>query len=162
MPSISDTDLQRRARPCGCSAHHPVCTPRPDDVLSSRVTNLMYLSRAKGRPHGPRVFTRTPTEAALVYECRRAGTARSRVRGRGTSKRELIISLHLQWTLTHPRLHQHTNPRTPRGAGEAGYVGIFLLRPCCIFAVVLLTPELPQVQCTQASHPPHRSPLRHP
>ena len=106
MPSISDTDLQRCARPCGCSAHHPVCTPRPDRRRSVRVTNLMYLSRAKGRPHGPRVFTRTPTEAALVYECRRAGTARSRGRGRGTSKRELLIALRLQWTLNHPRLHQ--------------------------------------------------------
>ena len=106
MPSISDTDLQRRARPCGCSAHHPVCTPRPDRRRSSRVTNLMYLSRANGRPHGHAVFNVTGTEVRLLSHSRRAGTARLCGSGRGTASRKLLISLHLQWTLTHPRLHQ--------------------------------------------------------
>ena len=32
----------------------------------SRVTNLMYLSRADGRSHGHAVFNRTPTEVCLV------------------------------------------------------------------------------------------------
>ena len=61
--SATPIDLQRRARPCGCSAHHPVCTPRPDDVLSSRVTNLMYLSRAKGG--------RTDLGSSLVHRRKR-------------------------------------------------------------------------------------------